>query len=277
MANEGLSESLTKHVRILVVTVAGRGPRPSTCACMTPVLAGAAGRRACAEWRAAGGKWLETKAKVSSFLWLKQGRVFTIFRWTLTAFAPKDHPIEKENHLNQTSIIMFHVNFPGCILMGTHNFQFLAEISHTFRRFNTLIFSWVWVWDPKVVFMTYGRVFYLGGGFKYSLCSTRNPGEMIQFDVRIFFKLVGSTTSERDGIQAVFCFVAQVRTTSQRTRKGLENFNGFFSHRKQRTSTWRKKNIMDAHAVRVIQQGMKWIDDMIWNVWIRRSSLSKED
>ena len=63
--------------------------------------------------------------------------------------------------------------------------------------------------------MTYGRVFYLGGGFKYSLCSTGNPGEMIQFDVRIFFKLVGSTTSERDGIQAAFRFVAQVRTTSQ--------------------------------------------------------------
>ena len=23
-------------------------------------------------------------------------------------------PFEKENHLNQTSIIVFHVNFPGC-------------------------------------------------------------------------------------------------------------------------------------------------------------------
>ena len=28
---------------------------------------------------------------------------------------PKNHPIEKENHLNQTIIFRFHVNLPGCI------------------------------------------------------------------------------------------------------------------------------------------------------------------
>ena len=26
---------------------------------------------------------------------------------------PKNHPIEKENHLNQTSMFEFHVNIPG--------------------------------------------------------------------------------------------------------------------------------------------------------------------
>ncbi len=31
------------------------------------------------------------------------------------AFEPKDHPIEKENHMNQTSVYRFHVNFPGCV------------------------------------------------------------------------------------------------------------------------------------------------------------------
>ena len=28
---------------------------------------------------------------------------------------PKSHPIGKENHLNQTSITVFHVNLPGCM------------------------------------------------------------------------------------------------------------------------------------------------------------------
>ena len=27
---------------------------------------------------------------------------------------PKHLPIEKEHHLNQTSMFAFHVNFPGC-------------------------------------------------------------------------------------------------------------------------------------------------------------------
>ena len=27
---------------------------------------------------------------------------------------PKNHPIEKENNLNQTSIVVFHVNLPDC-------------------------------------------------------------------------------------------------------------------------------------------------------------------
>ena len=26
----------------------------------------------------------------------------------------QNHPIEKENHLNQTSIVVLHLNFPGC-------------------------------------------------------------------------------------------------------------------------------------------------------------------
>ena len=30
---------------------------------------------------------------------------------------PKNHPIEKENHLQQTSIFWFHVNLPGCIAL----------------------------------------------------------------------------------------------------------------------------------------------------------------
>ena len=31
---------------------------------------------------------------------------------------PNNHPTEKENHLNQTSILGFHVNFPGCTCFG---------------------------------------------------------------------------------------------------------------------------------------------------------------
>ena len=34
------------------------------------------------------------------------------------AGSPKNHPIQKENHLNQTSMVRFHVNFPGCIRSG---------------------------------------------------------------------------------------------------------------------------------------------------------------
>ena len=64
MASEGLQESPIQHVTIPVVTgILGGGPQPkysgslpimnsinpSTGDCMKPVLAGAAGRRACAE------------------------------------------------------------------------------------------------------------------------------------------------------------------------------------------------------------------------------------
>ena len=32
----------------------------------------------------------------------------------LTAGSPKNHPFTKEIHLNQTSMILFHVNYQGC-------------------------------------------------------------------------------------------------------------------------------------------------------------------
>ena len=35
----------------------------------------------------------------------------------------------------------------------------------------------------------------LGGGFKYFLFSPRNLAAMMQFDLRIFFRWVGSTTN----------------------------------------------------------------------------------
>jgi len=30
---------------------------------------------------------------------------------------PKNHPIEKEHHLNQTSMLGLHVNLPGCTII----------------------------------------------------------------------------------------------------------------------------------------------------------------
>ena len=47
-----------------------------------------------------------------------------------------------------------------------------------------------------LVFPSFALYWKLGGGFKYFLFSPRILGEMIQFDVRIFFKWVGSTTNQ---------------------------------------------------------------------------------
>ena len=42
--------------------------------------------------------------------------------------VPKNHPIEKENHLNQTSIVGFHVNFCLVTFLGfSESFSFFKK------------------------------------------------------------------------------------------------------------------------------------------------------
>ena len=51
---------------------------------------------------------------------------------------PTNHPFGRENYLNQTSMIMFHVNLPGCIWVGEWNsFGFAKGCVFGFPRYRT--------------------------------------------------------------------------------------------------------------------------------------------
>ena len=51
-------------------------------------------------------------------------KVFWVSTCVKINMKPKNHPIEKENHLPSTSIFGFHVNLPGCMF----NFEGLQYI-----------------------------------------------------------------------------------------------------------------------------------------------------
>lgn len=68
------------------------------------------------------------------------------------SIEPKNHPIVEENHLNQTFICWFHVNFPGCSLYFTQKL-WIREISGVLSdtcRTNGLYIPWcVGHWPPS--------------------------------------------------------------------------------------------------------------------------------
>ena len=44
----------------------------------------------------------------------QQGKCTPLKINIINMMEPKHHPVEKEHHLNQTSMFVVHVNFPGC-------------------------------------------------------------------------------------------------------------------------------------------------------------------
>jgi len=58
----------------------------------------------------------------------------------LTAGTYSHHPFRKENDLNQTRMIMFHVNLPGCKALSRD--ELLTTIIALFRHYLWPLFSW---------------------------------------------------------------------------------------------------------------------------------------
>ena len=62
----------------------------------------------------------------------KRGKMVKCFTPPKTNMELENHPFEKENHLNQTSVFGFHVSFRGCNLFRYTNHIFFSP--HSTRK-----------------------------------------------------------------------------------------------------------------------------------------------
>ena len=81
------------------------------------------------------------------------GRVFISDTPRKINMEPKNHPIEKENHLNPTIIFRFHVNLPGCIIFSPN----LAFHSGTRGNLHQGIRAWILPWPNTLLRLAVGR------------------------------------------------------------------------------------------------------------------------